>query len=31
MHITNGYTFSHEVEVNLDMLGALVLNVVMEG
>jgi hypothetical protein len=25
-HITDGYAFSHEVEINLDMLGALVLN-----
>jgi hypothetical protein len=24
--ITNGHTFRHEVEVDLDMLGALVLN-----
>jgi hypothetical protein len=25
-HITDVYAFSHKVEVNLDMLGALVLN-----
>jgi hypothetical protein len=26
VYITNGHTFSHEVEIDLDMLGALVLN-----
>jgi hypothetical protein len=25
-HITDGYTFSHEVEVDVNKLGALVLN-----
>jgi hypothetical protein len=26
VYITNGHTFSHEVEIDLDMLGELVLN-----
>jgi hypothetical protein len=26
VYITNGHTFSHEVEIDLDMLGTLVLN-----
>jgi hypothetical protein len=26
VNITNGHTFMHEVEVDLDILGALVLN-----
>jgi hypothetical protein len=30
VHITDGYAFLHEVEIDLDMVGALVLNGLLE-